>query len=73
MNDDETNNVSGYFEFIDFVTALSHSRGESALKALNQHPDSPANRHYIKYVKQYLADDRLLAAILEKYPFCNPE
>lgn len=70
LNDDETNDLSGFFDFIDYITALAHSCGDSALNALSQQPDSPTNRHYIRFVKQYLGDERLLSGILEKYPFC---
>jgi len=71
LDDYETIDLSGFFDFIDYTTALAHSCGDSALNALSQHPDSPSNRHYIRYVKQYLGDERLLSGILEKYPFCS--
>jgi len=71
LDDDETIDISGFFDYIDYVTALAYSCGDSALNALSQQPDSPTNRHYIHFVKQYLGDERLLSGILEKYPFCS--
>ena len=69
LDDDETLDLSGFFDFIDYVSAVAHSYGDAALKALSQHPDSPTNQHYLHYVKQYLGDERFLPGILEKYPF----
>ena len=71
LDDDETLDLDGFFEFIDYVSALAHSCGDATFDVLSQHPDSPTNQHYIHYVKQYLADERFLSAILEKYPFCS--
>ena len=71
LDDDETIDISGFFDFIDYITVLAHFCGDSALNALSQHPDSPTNRHYIHFVKKYLGDERLLSGILEKYPFCS--
>jgi hypothetical protein len=70
-DDDETRDISGFFDFIDYACAVAQSCGDSALDLLSQYPDSPTHRHYIHYVKQCLADERLLSAILEKYPFCS--
>ena len=71
LDDDETLDPGGFFDFIDYASALVHSCGDAALDALSQHPDSPTNRHYLHYVKKYLADERFLSSILEKYPFCS--
>ena len=71
-NEEENNNVSGFFEFIDYVTALAHFAGQPALDALNKQPDSPTHRYYTHWVKQFLAEERMLKGILEKYPYCQP-
>ena len=71
LDDDETLDISGFFDFIDYVCAVAHSCGDSAFYVLSQHPYSPSSRHYIHHVKQYLADERLLSTILQKYPFCS--
>jgi hypothetical protein len=71
LDDDETRDISGFFDFIDYACAVAHSCGDSAFYVLSQHPDSPSSRHYIHHVKQCLADERLLSAILKKYPFCS--
>ena len=70
LDDEETLDLSGFFDFIDYVSAIAHSCGDAALDVLSKHPDSPANRHYLHFVKRYLGDERLISGILEKYPYC---
>ena len=65
----ETSDMSGFFEFIEYLTALAHAGGEPVRERLQQQPDSPTHQHYIKYVKEYLANERILEGILEKYPY----
>ena len=70
--EDEFKSVNGFFEFIDFVTALAHSCGDLANRELEKFQDSPTNQHYIHHVRRYLSDDRFMKSILEKYPYCAP-
>ena len=71
--EDESTDVSGFFEFIDFVTAIAYPYGDKAFERLQHFPTSPGSRHYLHYVKKYLGDERLLETILEKHPFIPRE
>lgn len=67
----ETSDMTGFFEFIEYLAALAHAGGPKVRERLQQQPDSPTHQHYIKYVKEYLAVERVLDGILEKYPYCR--
>lgn len=69
---DEHMSVNGFFEFIDFATALASSCGHIANQEIQNFPDSPTNEHYIHYVKRYLGEERFMRSIFEKYPYCSP-
>jgi hypothetical protein len=68
---DDYTDIKGFFEFIDYITAITYSFGDFAITKLEKYPNSPNNQHYIHYVKQYLSDERLYSKILKKYPFCS--
>ena len=63
--------MSGFFDFVDYLTAVLFTFGESAKTKLQAIPDSPTNQHYIHFIKQYLSDKRFYDPILDKYPYCR--
>jgi hypothetical protein len=69
--DDDYDEIIGFFDFIDYITAVAHSCGEAAMEILQNYPDSPSNRHYIHFIRKYLGDERFYAPILESYPYCS--
>lgn len=66
---DDYKDSTQFFAFIDFISAVVISVGESAIAKLNEYEDSKVNTHYIHYIKKFVNDDRFHSQLQDQFPF----
>jgi len=64
-NDDDHETVSGFFLFIDFVSALLINLGDSVIQELNSYRNT--KHPFIPWVIKYVSDKRFHDEIMSKF------
>ena len=64
-NDDDRETVSGFFLFIDFVSALLINLGDSAIQELNSYRNT--KHPFVPWVIKYVNDKRFHDEIMSKF------